>query len=132
VIEDKDFVMRIISRLGALLRLILKGQADRSTEMEVEDALADLAGLPTTMLLSMTPDSVLRLLLKLPNQDSIALSGVLLVMKGRLAKNAAYEATGRQVIAAVSPGALTPEIRALTVSLLEDESAENTEKNPEK
>ena len=117
MIEDKDFVMRIISRIGALLRLILKGQTERATEMEVEDALSELAGLPTTMLLSMSADSVLTLLQKQPNPDSVALSGVLLVIKGRLAKNEAFESTGRRLISSLNQDALSPEVRDMIASL---------------
>lgn len=117
MIENKDFVMRIISRIGALLRLILKGQADHATELEVEDALAELAGLPTTMLLGMTPDSMVALLRKLPNPDTLATAAALLIMKGRLAKNPAYEASGHKIIATLNPNGLSPDVRQLIADL---------------
>lgn len=111
MIEDKDFVMRIISRLGAFLRLILKGEGDRLVEMEVDDTLAELVGLPTTMLLSMSSDSIVGLMQKIPSADSVALSGILLTLKARLAKNHVWEEAGRKIIGSLAANALSPEVR---------------------
>ena len=98
MIEEKDYMMRLIRKVGAFLRLMFNGDSSQIDEMEVEDMLSDLAGLPVGMLLQMNHTSLLTLLRQLSDADRIGMAAALLVVKGRLAQRDDIIAAGESLL----------------------------------
>lgn len=122
MIETKDYMMRIINRIGEFLRQALKGQIDTATEADVNEALEEFSGLSTTLLSSMSSQSIVSLLAKQSNPDSVALSGILLTLKARISGNVKLEEAGHVLIEQVRGMPLSTDIRTTITAIEESKS----------